>query len=295
MLAPPCVSTMLTMPERLRVDAAGSELYLALHRDTIEELVRDVRERRAGAIVVSVARCSLPDAWRVANRVASIVRDFPRVKAVALLTDVAGVSPATVLMLGQCGIRTLIDARYPTGWSALRDALVPAIDDGASRLEGIAVARLERDLRFAPSDCRRFFTVLFTGSPAVATVRALAQCLRVVPTTLVSRFARQRLPSPKAYLATARLTRAAALFEDPSMSVAAVAASLEYSSPQAFSRHLRLRLGVSPSTFRRTYDGQGMLDHFRDRLVLDHLDRLRTFSPLSPPSIASGTRGPAPG
>lgn len=252
---------MLTLPERLRVDAAGSELYLALHRDTIEEVVRDVRERRARAIVVSVARCSLPDAWRVVNRVASIVRDFPCVKTVALLTDVAGASPATVLMLGQCGIRTLIDARYPTGWRALRDALVPATDDSASRLEGRAVARLDHDLQLAPSDCRRFFAVLFTGSPAVATVRALAQCLLVVPTTLLSRFARQRLPSPKVYLATARLTRAAALFEDPGVSVAAVAAMLEYSSPQAFSRHLRLRLGVNPSIFRRTYDGEGMLDH----------------------------------
>jgi AraC-like DNA-binding protein len=286
---------MLTLSERLRVDAAGSELYLALHRDTIDEVVRDVRERRARAIVVSVARCSLPDAWRVVNRVASIVRDFPCVKAVALLTDVAGVAPATVLMLGQCGIRTLIDARYPAGWRALRDALVPAIDDCASRLEGIAVARLDLDLRLAPSDCRRFFTMLFTGSPVVTTVRALAHCLRVVPTTLVSRFARHRLPSPKAYLATARLTRAAALFEDPGMSVAAVAATLEYSSPQAFSRHLRHRLGITPSTFRRRYDGEGMLDHFRHHLVLDHLDRFRTFSPLSPPSIANGVRDPARG
>jgi hypothetical protein len=32
--------------------------------------------------------------------------------------------------------------------------------------------------------------------------------------------------------------------------------------------------------FRERYDGEGMLQHFRDELVLPHLSRLRAFDPL---------------
>ena len=284
MLAHPCVSTMLTVPERPRVDAVGTDLYAALHRDTIEEVIRDVRDRRAGAVLVSVAQCAGPDAGRVVARVASIVRDFPLVRAIALLTDVDGDSPATVLSLGLSGVRTLIDARQAAGWSALRDALA-ARADVAAAIEGRAVARLAADLGQAPPDCQRFFTALFTVPAGVTTVKALARVLHVAPTTLVSRFARHRLPSPKAYLAAARLIRAAALLEDPAASVATAATCLEYSSPQSFGRHLRLRLGLTPTDFRRAFDGERMLQYFRRSLVLSHLPRLRVFSPLSPPLL----------
>ena len=80
---------MLTAPERSRVDAAGIGLYETLHRDSIDEVTRDVRAPR-GRRDPGVGQV-LPD-WTgaarvVTTRVASIVRDFPRVTAVALLTD----------------------------------------------------------------------------------------------------------------------------------------------------------------------------------------------------------------
>src|SRR5688572_12325464 len=93
------VSTMLTPDERMRVDAAGLGLYRAMHRETIEDVIRDVRERGASAVVMSVACCGA----RELPRLARMVREFPRVPAVALLTDAAGsaaASPHTVLGLG---------------------------------------------------------------------------------------------------------------------------------------------------------------------------------------------------
>ena len=45
------VSTMLTPDERLRVDAAGEGLYSALHRESLDEVLADLRERRAGAVL----------------------------------------------------------------------------------------------------------------------------------------------------------------------------------------------------------------------------------------------------
>jgi AraC-like DNA-binding protein len=280
----PLVSTMLTTRERSRVDAVGVGLYEAVHRDSIEEVTRDVRDGGVGAIVVSVARCLPGDAGRVTSRVASIVRDFPRVTAVALLTDTDGHAPAAVLSLGRSGIRTLIDARVPAGWHALREILTRRADR-ASTVEDLATTRLSQDLRGAPADCQRFFMALFSAPAALTTVRAFARALDVTPTTLVSRFARKRLPSPKAYLATARLTRAAALLEDSSASIATVAMHLDYSSPQSFGRHLRLRLHLTPTAFRKSFDGERMVEHFRRTLVLAYLPALRTFNPLVPPAL----------
>jgi AraC-like DNA-binding protein len=269
----PPVSTMLTADERLRVDAAGHGLYWALHRDTLDDVIRDVRERGASAVVVSVARCSARDAARVA----AMVREFPRVPAVALLTQLEPGTPHAVLSLGRSGVRTLVDARGPAGWRQLRDVLA---SESANSVTAVALAQLAADLAGAPEGCRQFFDALFTCGPGVCTVRRLARQLDVVPSTLVSRFFRARLPAPKRYLATARLVRAARLFENGGLTVANVSDIMEYSSPQSFGRHVRSMLGTTGSEFRRRYDGEGMLQRFREQLVVPYLPTLRLFCPL---------------
>ena len=109
----------------------------------------------------------------------------------------------------------------------------------------------------------------------------LARRLDVLPSTLMSRFFRARLPAPKQYLATARLVRAARLFENPGFSVANIANHLDYSSPQSFGRHVRTLMAMTAVQFRERYDGEGMLEHFRDVLVTPHLEKLRHLRPLS--------------
>jgi hypothetical protein len=64
--------------------------------------------------------------------------------------------------------------------------------------------------------------------------------------------------------------------------VANVANHLDYSSPQSFGRHVRTIMQLTAVQFRERYDGEGMLQHFRDALVLPHLDQLRELRPLSP-------------
>ena len=270
-LAP--ITTMLTPNERLRVDAAGAGLYRAMHRDSLDDVIRDVRERGAEAVVVSVACCGRQDAARVAT----MVREFPRVPAVALLTELAPATPQAVLSLGRSGVRSLVDVRQPAGWRELRQLLM---DDRAAELQRSALARLTADLAGAPEGCRRFFDALFTAPPSVATVRQLTGALDVVPSTLLSRFLRAGLPSPKRYLALARLARAARLFENAGLSVANVAAHLDYSSPQSFGRHVRTLLGLTAGAFRQRYDGDGMVERFRAELVRPYAAALRTFDPL---------------
>jgi AraC-like DNA-binding protein len=268
---------MLLPDERLRVDAAGEGLYRTLHRDSIEDVIRDLREQRVSAVLVSVTRCSTADD---VGRVARLVREFPRVPAVALLTQLEPATPRAVLSLGQCGVRALVDVRQPAGWRELRDVLIA---DRSGDIERLALAQLSLDLAGAPDDCWRFFEALFRSTLRTTTIRALALRLDVVPSTLMSRFFRARLPAPKRYLAMARLTQAARIFENPGLSVANVSNHMEYSSPQSFGRHVRTIMRMTAVEFRQRYDGEGMLQRFREELVLPFLDTLRHFAPLTTP------------
>jgi AraC-like DNA-binding protein len=271
----PPITTLLTAAERPRVDAAGEGCYQTLHRDSVEDIIQDLKSRPVRAVLVPVS-CGA----HVATRVASLVREFPRVPAVALLSDFEMRTPHAVLALGQSGIRRLVDVRQPGGWRELRGALMADSGDGGQR--GM-LGQLSLDLAGAPEDCWQFFETLFLCPPRVGSVRTLSKHLDVLPSTLMSRFFRAKLPAPKRYLAMARLVRAACLFENAGFSIANVAYHLEFSSPQSFGRHVRTLLQVTAGEFRHRYDGVGMFERFRQELVLPHLSVLRQLRPLTVP------------
>ena len=123
---------------------------------------------------------------------AAVVRAFPRIPTLALLSGAGDTNAEAVLSLGNCGIRTLIDVRKPEGWSRLRALLGREATRDADRL---VLAALREDLRDVPDDCWRFFEALFSPEFRVSTVRQLARRLNVLPSTLMSRFFRARLPA----------------------------------------------------------------------------------------------------
>lgn len=270
------VSTVLTRDEQLRVDAAGEGSYRTLHRESVTDVVRDLRTNRAQAVIVSVACCDRFGA----RGLTAVVREFPRVPTVALLSRIERATPAAVLRLGQSGVRRIVDVSQPAGWRELRTLLLECQGEDIQRQ---ALGQLALDLTGAPEDCWRFFEALFSAPPRVSTVRALARRLDVLPSTLMSRFFRAGLPAPKRYLAMARLVRAARLFENAGFSIANVANHLDYSSPQSFGRHVRTLMQMTALEFRTRYDGEGMLQHFRELLVIPHLERLRRLRPLTAP------------
>jgi AraC-like DNA-binding protein len=284
------VSTVLTPLERSRVDAAAQGLCEPLHRESLDEVLSDLREQKADLVLISVTKYGTQNS----GHVAAMVREFPRVPAVALLTETQSSTPHATLALGQMGIRTLVDARMPTGWQTLRNILAV---QGSNDLQRSALAQIGQDLPTVSKDCWRFFELLFDASPRISTVRQLARHLDILPSTLMSRFFRAKLPAPKRYLSLARLIRAARLFENPGLSVARVANHLDYSSPQSFGRHVRTIMRMSPVRFRATYDGQGMLQFFRRELILPYVDVLCNFRPSAaypgwmPKAMPSDRRG----
>jgi len=185
----PPIATLLTPAERLRVDAAGEGYYRTLHRESVDDVIRDLKTRQVQAVLVSVSCAS-----QQPSRVASMVREFPRIPAVALLSEFEPRTPHAVLTLGQCGIRRLVDVRLPAGWRELRGTLMADTSDTSQRS---VLGQLAIDLTGVPDDCWRFFETIFTCSPRIGNVRLLARHFEVRPSTMMSRFFRAGVPTPK--------------------------------------------------------------------------------------------------
>ena len=268
------VTTILMPAERSAVDAAGEGLYRTMHRTSLDEVRRDLREQSATAVLLSLACCSPRDAIRMA----AILREHPRVPMMALITNLQRVQPQSLLSLGRSGMRIVIDARDSTGWHLLRETVATA-DRGSFSVES-AITELRQTLLAASDDCLELFELFFTSRPAVHTVRQVATQVDLHPGTLMSRFQRAGLPPLKRYLDLANLVRAAHRLEDQRRSIADASVSLEYSSPQSFGRHVNLVLGISASAFRSSYDCEGMYRRFCEELVAPVQPELCKFRPL---------------
>ncbi|MCC7052522.1 MAG: helix-turn-helix domain-containing protein [Gemmatimonadaceae bacterium] len=274
--APVPVTTILTPSERSAVDAAGHGLYRTMHRTSLDEVRRDLREQSANAVLLSLACCTPRDAIRMA----AILREHPRIPMMGLVTSADRVHPQSLLSLGRSGMRIVIDARESGGWHLLRETVATA--DRAGFTVDSAIADLRQRLVAAGDDCLELFELFFSARPAVHSVRQLAKMVAVHPGTLMSRFHRAGLPSLKSYLDLANLVRAAHRLEDERRSIADVATSLDYSSPQSFGRHVTLVLGMTASAFRERYDCEGMYRRFCDELITPHLGKICALQPLRP-------------
>src|SRR5437667_108212 len=266
------VCTVLPPTERPRVDAAGDGCFTTLHANSLRDALHAARRKRVDALVLSVHRCGdeLPG-------VARFVREFPAIPAVALVSRHDHDVTETLLRLGATGVRTAVDCTQAAGWRRLRDLLAHPASPVAARI----LARVVPALDDAPEEVRVFFEALARLAPVLSTVRGLARHLRICPSTLMSRFYRVGLPSPKTYLAGMRLLHAAYLFLNPGLSVSDVAYRLDYSSPQSFGRHLNAMLGVTAGEFRRRFPFDVSLERYVDLLVTPYRDILRAFHPLN--------------
>lgn len=268
----PTIATVLLPLERARVDAAGSGCFALVHRDSIPEAVRIVRERPVDAVLVSVHRCGPEQV----EGVGQLVREFPGIPTVALVSQHDPSATEMLLRLGASGVRQVVDVTSPAGWTRLRQVVGQPATRAVARIQGPLLEALAE----APPDTRLFVEAMIRLAPDTPTVTNLAQRLYVRPSTLMSRFARAGLPSPKNYLAAVRLLHASYLFETAGLSVADVSYRLEYSSPQSFGRHLRAMLGVTAIEFRRRFPFPVAIGRFVELMIRPYAGIWRTFHPL---------------
>lgn len=271
------VAAVVDPDDRARLEAAGAGCFAVLHRQTVPDAVRAVRETPVDAVLLSVHRC---DGGQV-DAIDHLVRNFPDIPTVALLSRSDPATPERLLRLGATGVRHVVDVSCPTGWTQLRQLLLEPASKPAARILG----RLLHTLVDLPPDTRLFLEFLVRAAPATPSVRQLARRLKVRPSTLVSRFVRAGLPSPKTYLAGIRLLYAAQYFEQEGLSVSDVAYRLECSSPQSFGRHLRAMLGVTAGEFRRRFPFPVAIERFLETLVRPFAGVWRGFHPLESPQL----------
>jgi AraC-like DNA-binding protein len=267
------ICTVVAPGDRPRLEAAGDGCFVAMHAESLREVVKTARTKRVDALVISVHRCQ-PDELPA---VARFVREFPLIPTVALVSRPDHAASAVLLRLGASGVRAAVDCTEPQGWRRLRDLVGHPASPVAARI----LARIVPALGDCSEEARLFFEALARLAPVLPTVRALARHLRQRPTTLMSRFGRARLPSPKSYLVGMRLLHAACLFRNPGLSLADVIYRLDYSSPQSFGRHVKAALGVTAGEFRQRFPFDVALARYVDLLVAPYREALRGFHPLN--------------
>jgi AraC-like DNA-binding protein len=277
------VAAVLLPGERVRVDAAGNGCFAVVHRDSVPEAVRVVRERAVDAVLLSVHRCQPEQVETVRH----LVSEFPGIPTVALVSQHDPSATEMLLRLGASGVRQVVDVTSPTGWNRLRQVVGQPATRAVARIQGPILAALAD----APPDARLFVEALIRLAPETPTVTILAERLFIRPSTLMSRFARAGLPSPKNYLSAIRLIHAAYLFEASGLSVADVAYRLEYSSPQSFGRHLRAMLGVTALEYRRRFPFAVSLKRFVSLMLDPYCDVWRDFHPLAGAQLDTAGKG----
>ena len=268
----PVVAAVLRPEERSRVEAAGSGWFAVVHGESIPDAIRVVRERPVDAVLVSVHRC----AGGEAPELDQLVRAFPGIPTVALVSRHEPYDSEALLHFGASGVRQVVDVTVPDGWQRLRQVLGQPTSRDAARIQRPVLEALGE----IPADARLFFEVMIRFAEDLGTARDLSHRLGLCPTTLTSRFARVGLPSPKSYLAATRLLYAVLLFERPGFTVADVAYRLDYSSPQSFGRHVRSLLGITGTELRRRFTFAVALERYLASLIIPYCGIWSEFHPL---------------
>ncbi|MDO8500757.1 MAG: helix-turn-helix transcriptional regulator [Gemmatimonadaceae bacterium] len=257
---------------RSRLDAATLGSFLTIHTDSLHDALAAVRNPSARALLLSPRMLNgfnLPD-------IGKLVLSGTGVLPVAILGGQGPTVGQELLDLGACGVRRLVDLSDRDGWNKLREMVSDAARATTMEILGSVLSALGDP---TPGS-RQFFDTLVRVAPKVTTLKVLASvALQAHASTLMSRFFRASLPSPKRYLAEIRLVYAAALLDSPGASIADVAYRLDYSSPQSFGRHIRAIAGVPASEFRRS-SFSTVLNQYTTSLIVPYQATFRSFNPL---------------
>ena len=293
-LTPPRVCTWLTARERAQVHMIAGPGAALTHCDAFAAVEDNVTRGYADAVLVSAALVRGCDVRPLGR----LTRGSAALALAGLVTEAADDAQALAAAhaFGLAGVPAVFDCRRPGGWAGLRAWLAQCEGAGAFHRASVsAVLDAVRGGPGAPSvspGLARFFALAF--APDACRARDLAADLGLCAQTLNSRFFRAGLPSPKRYITWARLAWAAKLAEAPAVTVADVAHRLGASSTQAFSRALRLHIGLSPREFRRRFTGASLLAHYRATLVTPHRERLLTFDPTGGADVGACDRAASP-
>ena len=174
--------------------------------------------------------------------------NFPSLPFI-LYTTLTPETAAVLLALGRRGIRHVVFVRYDDSRVHLRRVLTEEAARSTSRqlLDQLAWA-----LAPLPSELRSVLEGVLQSPAEIVTIQQVAARARVDRRTFERWFTRLGLPSPRHFLAAARVLYAHRLLRDPGFTIEDVAERLGYAQTKTLQLHARTYLGLTVGEMRLT-------------------------------------------
>ncbi len=221
--------------------AAGARFTVA-HAPTWDAVLSAIRSRPVELAVVDPLLSGEARSQEI-ERLRVLFPSLPLIVYTTLTPRSAGV----LLALGQRGIEHVVFANYDDHPIRLRDVLWQEEARSSSRqlLDQLAAA-----LAPLPSPLRWVLEEALRAPGDVQTVTQVAARARVDRRTCERWFMRVGLPSPRYFLAAARVLYAHRLLQDPGFTIEDVAKRLGYAQAKTLQLHARAYLGLTAGEMR---------------------------------------------
>lgn len=174
-----------------------------------------------------------------------------------LYTNLTPQMGAVLLQLGQRGIRHIVFSRFDDHPERLREVLT---NEGALAASQTFLDQLGDALAPLPSELLWVLQAVLRAPAEVQTVSQLADRARVDRRTCQRWFTRVGLPSPRHFLAAARVLYAHRLLQDPGFTIEDVARRMGYSQARTLQLHARTYLGLTAGEMRLSLTPEHALD-----------------------------------
>src|SRR5216110_79768 len=171
---------------------------------------------------------------------------FPSLPLI-LYTALSPATAAVLLALGHSGINAVVFTRLDDHPARLREVLAHEEARSASRQ---LLDQLTAVLAPLPSELRWVVEEVLRAPAELQTVQQVAARARVDRRTFERWFARLRLPSPRHFLAAARVLYAHRLLQDPGFTIEDVSKRLGYAQAKTLQQHARTYLGLTAGEMR---------------------------------------------
>src|SRR5213083_1776566 len=228
-----------------RLRRAAGVRFTFTRAATWSEVLAGIRARPVELAIIDPTLGGEPRAQEL-ERLRLLFPSLPLIIYTALTPQLA----AVLLALGQRGIRHVIFVRYDDHPERLREVLEREATGAASRrlLDQLAdrLSPLPTELRCTPEE--------------VQTVGRLAARARVDRRTCERWFTRVGLPTPRHFLAAARVLYAHRLLQDPGFTIEDVAKRLGYAQVKTLQQHARTYLGLTAGEMRLSLSPDEALD-----------------------------------
>ncbi len=190
-----------------------------------------------------------------AREIERLRRWFPSLPLI-LYTALSPATAAVLLAIGP-GINAVVFTRLDDHPAQLREVLAHEEARSASRQ---LLDQLAGVLAPLPSELRWVLEEVLRAPAELQTVQQVAARARVDRRTFERWFARLGLPSPRHFLAAARVLYAHRLLQDPGFTVEDVAQRLGYAQTKTLQLHARAYLGLTAGEMRLTLEPRQALE-----------------------------------